>query len=638
MGKIMQKDQIDEKKYADLPEEKVRATIPFGRGKKDAEPSKEKPKKGEKKSPRDIYDKKNKKAKSKGSDGAEKKNEKTKGLSIKKLSGMLFAKMMKGGASELRANVEKVNKLNVFPVPDGDTGDNMSMTIDSGVAAIGQMESDDLAQVMKAVAKGMLMGARGNSGVILSQFFAGISEKLSDAENADAAAMADALEAGVERAYASVVTPTEGTILTVARESVDYARSRINKSSTVKTLFQDLVKEMHDAVERTPERLKVLKEAGVVDSGGAGLFYIIDGLNRVLGGEEINDSRSTPAPTTSAVSYDSFDPDSEMTYGYCTELMVKLQKSKCDVDRFDIDALKSFLCELGDSVVAFVTDGLVKLHVHTLVPEKVLAHVHTFGEFISVKIENMSLQHTALSEQDGDTEISVAKEMPAPVSKTRNAVALIAVSSGEGLDEIFKELGADEIVKGGQTCNPSTGDFIEAFRKVNAEQILLFPNNSNIVMAASQAAGMYSESKVRVIPTKSMGQGYAALSTIDKSIQSPDEMEAEAVNAIKSVSSAYISPSVRDTEINGIHVDLGDHIGVIDGRLEISAHGKMEATKALVDKLVEDKFLLTVFYGKDATEQDRLELDGYLGERYPNVERYMLSGEQDIYPFIFVCE
>ena len=233
MGKIMQKDQIDEKKYADLPEEKVRATIPFGRGKKYAEPSKEKPKKGEKKPPRDISDKKNKKAKSRGSDGAEKKNEKAKGLSIKKLSGMLFAKMMKGGASELRANVEKVNKLNVFPVPDGDTGDNMSMTIDSGVAAIGQMESDDLAQVMKAVAKGMLMGARGNSGVILSQFFAGIAEKLSDAENADAAAMADALEAGVERAYASVVTPTEGTILTVARESVDYARSRINKSSTV---------------------------------------------------------------------------------------------------------------------------------------------------------------------------------------------------------------------------------------------------------------------------------------------------------------------------------------------------------------------------------------------------------------------
>jgi DAK2 domain fusion protein YloV len=292
---------------------------------------------------------------------------------IKYLGGLLLSKMARGGAKQLRTNAEEVNKLNVFPVPDGDTGDNMRMTIESGIAAIENIDSDDLAEVMKTLSHGMLLGARGNSGVILSQFFAGMAKGLDSSDKADPATFGHALELGVQQAYSSVMTPTEGTILTVAREAVEYAVSRLTPKSTIRTLFADLVKEMHASLDRTPEILTVLKEAGVVDSGGAGLLYIMDGFNRVLNGEEISDDgvqyelTKSSAPTAFA-----FNENSEMTYGYCTELLVQLQRSKTDIENFDIEALRSFLVSIGDSVVAFKTESIVKLHVHTFTPEKVL--------------------------------------------------------------------------------------------------------------------------------------------------------------------------------------------------------------------------------------------------------------------------
>ena len=579
------------------------------------------------------------------------KTEKKKG-GFKYLTGLLFAKMMRGGAKELRAHADTVNKLNVFPVPDGDTGDNMSMTIESGVAALEKIDSDNLASVMKVASKGMLLGARGNSGVILSQFFAGIAKNLEEADEADPVSMGEALKAGVDRAYASVMTPMEGTILTVARESVEYAISKINEKSTIRSLFGDLVKEMNAAVERTPETLAVLKEAGVVDSGGQGLFYIIDGLNRVLNGEEISapESVADSVPTPAAVIQDgNFGPDSDMIYGYCTELLVQLMRKKCDPDSFDIESLKDFLSSVGDSVVAFKTDSVVKLHVHTKTPDRVISHLLKFGEFISVKIENMSLQHSELS-ADNQVEAAPAEVNEAQAAKEserepeivteHKKYAVVAVACGLGIQSVFAELGADMLVDGGQTNNPSTSDFIDAFGNIDAEHIFVLPNNSNIVMAAKQAAEIYTEAKVHVIEAKTVGAGYVALTAFNPEAESPEEIVREMTDAISSVTSAYISPSIRDAEIDGVSIKNGDTIGVIEKEIVVSDPSESAAFRTLVDKLLSggDKFLLTVFCGIDATGTSRAEAEAYVVSNYPDVECYFMDGGQEVYPYLFVAE
>ena len=562
----------------------------------------------------------------------EEKKSDSKKLNLKSLGGLLFAKMMKGGASELRANAEEVNKLNVFPVPDGDTGDNMSMTIDSGVASLGDIETDDLAEVLRVASRGMLLGARGNSGVILSQFFAGMAKGLENLEEANSAELGHALELGVAQAYGSVMTPTEGTILTVAREAVEYAVSRINKRSTVQTLFADLVNEMNASLERTPELLPALSEAGVVDSGGAGLLYIIDGLNRVLNGEDLEyDAVPLPVPKAGTLQHGAFGPDSEMTYGYCTELLVQLQNRKCDIDNYDIDALKLYLSKLGDSIVAFKTESVVKIHVHTLTPERVLARMRKVGEFISVKIENMSIQHTELENSEEN-----AEQKSEPPKK----YGVVAVSNGPGISAIFTELGTDVIIKGGQTNNPSTSDFIDAFEKINAENIFVFPNNGNIVMAATQAAEIYDKARIYVVPAKNIGAGYVALSSMNFDTSSPDELMNEATEAIERIVSAYISPAVRDADMNGVHINDGDTIGIINKEIVVSAPERTDAAHAMLDKILAggDRFLLTVFVGVDATAEEASALEQYVIKTYPGTEAYFIDGGQEIYPYMFVAE
>ena len=562
----------------------------------------------------------------------EEKKSDSKKLNLKSLGGLLFAKMMKGGASELRANAEEVNKLNVFPVPDGDTGDNMSMTIDSGVASLGDIETDDLAEVLRVASRGMLLGARGNSGVILSQFFAGMAKGLENLEEANSAELGHALELGVAQAYGSVMTPTEGTILTVAREAVEYAVSRINKRSTVQTLFADLVNEMNASLERTPELLPALSEAGVVDSGGAGLLYIIDGLNRVLNGEDLEyDAVPLPVPKAGTLQHGAFGPDSEMTYGYCTELLVQLQNRKCDIDNYDIDALKLYLSKLGDSIVAFKTESVVKIHVHTLTPERVLARMRKVGEFISVKIENMSIQHTELENSEENVEQK---------SEPPKKYGVVAVSNGPGISAIFTELGTDVIIKGGQTNNPSTSDFIDAFEKINAENIFVFPNNGNIVMAATQAAEIYDKARIYVVPAKNIGAGYVALSSMNFDTSSPDELMNEATEAIERIVSAYISPAVRDADMNGVHINDGDTIGIINKEIVVSAPERTDAAHAMLDKILADgdRFLLTVFVGVDATAEEASALEQYVIKTYPGTEAYFIDGGQEIYPYLFVAE
>ena len=552
-------------------------------------------------------------------------------MDLKALGGELLKKMAFGGAARLRSKADEVNKLNVFPVPDGDTGDNMRMTIESGLAAVENMDSDDIAEVMKVISNGMLLGARGNSGVILSQFFAGVSKGLEKSEKADVKTMGEALKRGVDQAYTSVMNPAEGTILTVARESVEYAVARINSKSTIRTLFGDLVKEMYASLERTPEALLVLKEAGVVDSGGAGLFYIMDGFNRVLNGEQVNIEIPEDLPKVSAVSTGKFGPDSEMTYGYCTELLVQLMSKKCDIEAFDIEPLKEFLASIGDSVVCFKTESIVKLHVHTMTPNKVLEKCLTFGEFITVKIENMSVQHTESAE---------ITDKPSADEKPKKRYGVVAVTNGDGVEALYKELGTDETVTGGQTQNPSTNDFLEAFGKISAEHIFVFPNNSNIFMAAQQAAEIYEGAVIHVVPSKNIGTGYVALSSADLGNENVDEILAEMTAAMERVTAGYVSPSIRDADMNGVHVTKGDTIGIINKEIVVSEADRLTAAEELASQLLEmeGKFMLTVFSGNDAMASETNELSAFLNKKYPSAEVYFINGGQDIYPYIFVAE
>ena len=577
-----------------------------------------------------------------------KKESPIKRLTTKYIGGLLFSKMAKNGAKELTQNAEEVNKLNVFPVPDGDTGDNMRMTIEGGIAALEGVETDNLSEAIRILSRGMLLGARGNSGVIVSQFFAGIAKGLENVKKADAAAFGRALEMGVQQAYSSVMTPTEGTILTVAREAVEYAVSRIDESSTIRTLFADLTREMHASVERTPEILPVLKDAGVVDSGGAGLFYIIDGFNRVLNGDELPDTEDTVKETRVAPPTEfAFNEDSVMTYAYCTECLLQLQRSKCDPATFDVEAFKQFLISMGDSVVCFITGSIVKLHVHTFTPERVLARCREYGEFLTIKIENMSVQHNdTISEEKSETTHSPTSAFTVPdtipemkeAPKKKNAI--VSVSNGAGIEQLFAELGVDATVQGGQTQNPSTNDFIDAFKSINAENIFVLPNNGNIFMAAQQAGELYEDAKVYVIPSKNIGMGYVALTSIDFESLEPDDILHEAEEAMKRVTTGYVSPAIRDADMNGIHITNGDTIGIIDKEIVVSDADFATATNTLADKLlsIEGKFMLTVFVGADATEEDRASLEGYLSEAHPDAEVYFISGDQQTYPFIFAAE
>ncbi len=555
---------------------------------------------------------------------------------IKSIGGALLKKMALGGAARLRLKSDEVNKLNVFPVPDGDTGDNMRMTIESGIAAVENMDSDDIAEVMKVISHGMLLGARGNSGVILSQFFAGVSKGLEKSQKANVATMGEALKKGVEQAYASVMNPAEGTILTVARESVEYAVARITPQSTIRTLFGDLVKEMYASLERTPEALSVLKEAGVVDSGGAGLFYIMDGFNRVLNGEQITVDTANDMPKPATVSTASFGPDSVMKYGYCTELLIQLMNAKTNVEAFDIEPLKAFLGEIGNSVVCFKTESIVKLHVHTMTPEKVLEYCRNFGEFLTIKIENMSLQHTELEAESADIQDEKGFEKQVPDKK----YGIVAVTNGPGIEGLFRELGADEIVQGGQTQNPSTHDFLDAFEKVSAEHIFVFPNNGNIIMAAQQAAEIYEKAKVHIIPSKNIGTGYVAVSSADFENDNVESIIEEMTAAMKRVTAGYISPSIRNADMNGVHINKGDSIGIIEKEIVVSETDRLEASKILATKLLEadGKFMITVFTGKDSNSDECLALENYLKEKHSSAEIYFVEGGQEVYPYIFVAE
>ncbi len=543
---------------------------------------------------------------------------------MEKIDGIMFADMLRAGAAELRNSADEINDLNVFPIPDGDTGSNMLRTIMGGVEAL-HTESEDISLVSRSAADGMLLAARGNSGVILSQLFDGIAKGLDGRSTASAVELAYALRSGVRSAYEAVLKPTEGTILTVARCATENTQGEEADSPT--SYMATYITEAKKTLERTPEMLPVLKKAGVIDSGGAGLVCILEGMYKVLCGEDYERAELAFCESGEKLDLDKFTEDSELTFGYCTELLLRLQTVKVDVKSFDVARITDYLQSIGDSVVAFKTNSIVKIHVHTMTPQKVLGFCQQFGEFLTVKIENMSLQHNNTVE---DTENDMAE---------CEKYAVVAVCSGEGIKEMFLERGVAAIVDGGQSMNPSAEDFIHAFSKINAEHIFVLPNNGNVIMAAEQAAKMYSRSDIRVLPSKTVGEGYAAMTMMNPDEPDVEQLTEELRDAMCGVATAEISHCIRNAEMDGVELHVGDYIGVCGKELLAASKDRFEAACKTADTLGIALYdICLIIKGKDTDEDEAESLASYIGTTYRGKEVYVVNGMQDIYDYILVMQ
>lgn len=549
------------------------------------------------------------------------------------LDGQSYAEMISVACKNLNRYVDVVNDLNVFPIPDGDTGDNMMMTLKGGTN-VEVTEEESLSEVSKSVAKGMLLNARGNSGVILSQFFAGIADGFAGLETADTKAMEEAFKQGVKRAYEAVMVPTEGTILTVAKEATLAACNA--QCEDPEGFMGCFVSGAKESLEKTPDLLKVLKEANVVDSGGAGLVYIAEGMLNYLTGEfdETDMAVVDNGGGKSAVSLDldQFGPDSELEFGYCTETLLRLQNSKCDPESFDVNIIRDFLNTIGNSIVCIKDDSIVKMHVHTMTPYKVLEFCQKYGEFLTIKIENMMLQHNNL-------ETGAAKESHEDATpKARTKYGVVAVANGEGIKDDFISFGADEVIFGGQTMNPSAENFIQSFDRVNADDIYVLPNNGNIIMAARQAAELYEKSRVHVIPTHSIGDAYAILGLLDFS-GSPEEVEESMLASMEGVENAEISKSIRDANLNGVEIKDGEYIGIFNKQVVASKADLLEASKETIDKLnLKAHDIFIIIRGKGVTAEESKVLSDYAKSKNSFIEIVESDGRQDVYQFLFVAE
>ncbi len=544
---------------------------------------------------------------------------------MRTLDGILFARMINSGAANLKAHAKEINDLNVFPIPDGDTGDNMLMTMMGGVHH-DTSSCESLCEMADRISSGMLLSARGNSGVILSQFFEGIKNGFTGLQTADTKEIGEAFRQGVKQAYSSVMTPTEGTILTVVREATEYACEQ--NTETPEKFLNVFIDEAKRSLARTPELLPVLKKAGVVDSGAAGLIYIVDGMMRAVIGEDIADF-SEVSEKTQELDLDAFNEDSVLEFGYCTELLVRLQNAKIDIANFDVKVITDFLQTIGDSIVTVRNGSIVKLHVHTMTPQKVLAFCQQYGEFLKVKIENMSLQHNN----------TVTEEKETYPSKERKKYGVVAVACGEGLKETFRERGADVIVDGGQSMNPSAEDFITAFDEVNADVIFVFPNNGNIILTAEQAAHLYDKSDVRVIESTTIGAGYASLAMLDTSSGDTDAIVEDLRMAMDGVITAEISHCVRDATIDGKEIHTGDYIGFVGKEMLSVNESRLVTVCESIDALNFSKYDFCILIcGKDATDEEAEKIEAYVNSHYRGKEIYIINGGQDVYDYIMIVE
>ena len=544
---------------------------------------------------------------------------------MRTLDGILFARMINSGAANLKAHAKEINDLNVFPIPDGDTGDNMLMTMMGGVHH-DTSNCEPLCEMANRVSSGMLLSARGNSGVILSQFFEGIKNGFAGLQTADTKEIGEAFQQGVKQAYGSVMTPTEGTILTVVREATEYACEQ--NTDTPEAFLNAFIDEAKRSLARTPELLPVLKKAGVVDSGAAGLIYIVDGMMRAVIGEDIADF-SEVSEQTQELDLDAFNEDSVLEFGYCTELLVRLQNAKTDISSFDVKVITDYLQTIGDSIVTVRNGSIVKLHVHTMTPQKVLDFCQRYGEFLKVKIENMSLQH--------NNTVTEEKENTPP--KEHKKYGVVAVACGEGLKQTFIDRGADVIVDGGQSMNPSAEDFITAFDEVNADVIFVFPNNGNIVLTAQQAAHLYEKSDVRVIESTTIGAGYASLAMLDTNSGDNDAIVEDLRMAMEGVVTAEISHCIRDAKMGDTEVHTGDYIGFVGKELLAVNSNRLVAVCETIDALKFSQYDFCILIcGKDATDEEARRIEAYVNARYKGKELYIINGGQDVYDYIMIVE
>ena len=542
------------------------------------------------------------------------------------IDGKCFAEMLQGGAAMLSEHAQEINDLNVFPVPDGDTGTNMTKTLEGGLSEIASEESESVADTSKHFAHGVLLGARGNSGVILSQIFAGINEELSKYEEVGAPELARAFQNGIKKSYSAVQNPTEGTILTVFRESTEYASEKITEASSVEDFFKLHIEKARLSLAKTKEILPALAEADVVDSGAAGYLYIIMGMYAVLTGElQASMYKSVTSGTENKIDISLFTRDSKLEFGYCTEFLLRLMSDRTDPDNFDIENILSVLNELGgESIVAYKDGDIVKVHVHTFNPGAVLSRMQSFGEFLTLKIENMSVGHS------GNTK---------PKTDVTKPYSVLTVASGEGLCALFRELGADEIVAGGQTANPSTEEFIEAFERCETENIFVLPNNKNVFLAAKQAAEMYDKAKVYIIPTKNLMQGYGALSVITPGITDMDTLAENIERAASSVIGSEITKAVRDVTINGTKISTGDYIAITDGEINAVSENAEDAVMEVLSKIDPDEYeIVTLFAGKNVSEEDRAALTERIEDEYPDFVLEVYTGGQDVYDYLLAIE
>lgn len=542
-----------------------------------------------------------------------------------------FKKMFKAGADRLMQNVDLVNSLNVFPVPDGDTGTNMNMTFQSGVAKMQESSSQKVHDLALNLSKGLLMGARGNSGVILSQIFRGFYQAIKDEEELDSQSFTNAFLGGVESAYKAVMKPVEGTILTVARESALRGQQKAESTDNLVEIMRSIVKGAQEALDKTPDLLPVLKQVGVVDSGGKGLLCIYEGFLMALTGEVIEDEPGQTSDHAHAmfeeVNEHPLSMD-EITYGYCTEIMVRIGQGETVIKDFDYDEFRQVLNTKGDSLLVVADDEIVKVHIHTENPGLIMQLGQEFGELIKIKVDNMREQVRGL---EGQEEALKGAKVPNP-SQEDSEYAIIAVASGQGLVDLFQSIGVTEVLQGGQTMNPSTEDFVKAIEGANARNIILLPNNKNIVMAAQQAAEV-SETPTVVVPTKSITQGISTLLMFnpDQTIEANQQAMSEYA---QTVDYGQITNAIRDTQIDAIQIKKDDYMGILNGDIVLAHADLAQALEELVEQMVdEDSELVTVIVGEDGDEATVEAVEDQVLARYPDLEFEVIQGDQPVYHY-----
>ena len=547
----------------------------------------------------------------------------------------LFQEMVQSASTRLNKQAEYVNSLNVFPVPDGDTGTNMGMTIENGAKEVADKSASTVGEVAAIFAKGLLMGARGNSGVITSQLFRGFSQSVKGKAELDGQALALAFQSGVEVAYKAVMKPVEGTILTVSRGAAIGAKKKAEATNDAVEVMKAALEGAKTALAKTPDMLPVLKEVGVVDSGGQGLVFIYEGFLSALTGEYIasEDFQATPATMSQMINAEHHKSvaghvaTEDITFGYCTEIMVALKQGPTYVKDFDYDEFRNYLNELVDSLLVVNDDEIVKVHVHTEDPGLVMQEGLKYGSLVKVKVDNMRNQHEAQLE----------KEEKAAKPAEEKEYAIIAVVAGEGLAEIFKAQGVDYIISGGQTMNPSTEDFIKAVDQVNARNIIFLPNNKNIFMAAQSAAEVL-EKPTTVIETRTLPQGLTSLLAFDSG-KTIEENHERMTAALSDVVSGSITTAVRDTTIDGLEIHENDNLGMVDGKILVSNPDMLTTLKATFAKMLdEDSEIVSIYIGEDGDEELANGLAQDLMEEYEDLEVEIHQGNQPVYPYIFSVE